>query len=254
MAVAYPFSSKQRISDTIGLMKISIVFCTLFLVLTACSKPVVKNPTPITSPKVKTTYPAEEYKIQVGDQLDIKFFYNPELNEQIVVRPDGRISLQLVNEVSASGLTPAELTSDLKKKYAKELSEPEITVIVRSFSPYKVYVDGEVKQVGVVALTPPMSVMQSIAQAGGFTEFARVNEVVIIRRTPSNELLAIPVNVQTVIDGTDMRQDINLAPYDIVYVPRSAIANATKWVDMYLRRTLLVLPSEFFLYYAAIKR
>ena len=235
-------------------MRLLLMLCILFPALSACSKPVVKNPTPVTSPKVKTTYPAEEYKIQVGDQLDIKFFYNPELNEQIVVRPDGRISLQLVNEVNVAGLTPTQLTDELKKKYAKELADPEVTVIVRSFTPYKVYVDGEVKQVGVVALTPPMSVMQSIAQAGGFTEFARPTEVVVIRRTPNNELLAIPINVQTVIDGTDMRQDINLAPYDIVYVPKSAIANAAKWVDMYLRRTLLVLPSEFFLYYAAVNR
>jgi len=231
---------------------VSLVF--ILLALAACSKPVVKNPTPLTSPQAKTAYPAPEYKIQVGDQLDIKFFYNPELNEQIVVRPDGKISLQLVNEVMAAGLAPAELTNVLKSKYAEDLADPEVTVIVRSFSPYRVYVDGEVNKVGVVALNPPMSVMQSITEAGGLKEGARANEIIVIRRKPDNTLMAIPINIETVIDGTDMGQDINLAPYDIVYVPRSAVANAAKWVDMYLRRTILVLPSEFFLYYAAVTR
>lgn len=225
------------------------------LVMFGCSRgPVVKNPTPHNAPQVKTAYPAPDYLIHVGDQLDIKFFYNPELNEAIVVRPDGKISLQLVNEVMAAGQTPEQLTKSLKEKYSAQLTDPEVTVIVRSFSPYKVYVDGEVRNVGVVALNPPLSVMQSIAEAGGLTEFARTNEIIIIRRKPDNTLMAIPINMETVIDGTDMSQDINLAPYDIVYVPRSPVGNAAKWVDLYLRRTILVLPQEFLLYYSAINR
>lgn len=227
----------------------------LVFVVFGCSRgPVVKNPTPYNAPQVKTFYPTPDYLIHVGDQLDIKFFYNPELNEAIVVRPDGKISLQLVNEVMAAGQTPEQLTKILKEKYSAELADPEVTVIVRSFSPYKVYVDGEVKNVGVVALNPPLSVMQSITEAGGLTELARTNEIIIIRRKPDNSLMAIPINMETVIDGTDMRQDINLAPYDIVYVPKSPIANAATWVDMYLRKTILVLPQEFLLYYSAVNR
>jgi len=73
--------------------------------------------------------PAKEYRIQPGDQLDIKLFYNPELNEQLTVRPDGRITLQLVNDVLAAGLTPAELTAVLTKAYATELRNPKVAVI-----------------------------------------------------------------------------------------------------------------------------
>jgi polysaccharide export outer membrane protein len=108
------------------------------LILISCS-PVVKNPTSLDFHTIKTNFPPEqEYKIQIGDQLDVKFFYNPELNEQVTVRPDGRISLQLVHEIIATGLTASELTDFLTKKYAPELKKPEITVIVRSFGAYKI--------------------------------------------------------------------------------------------------------------------
>ena len=83
----------------------------------------------------------QEFKIQVGDELDIKFFYNAGLNEQVIVRPDGRISLQLVQEIVAAGLTPAELTNVLVEKYSGELQRPVITVIVRAFGAQIIYVD-----------------------------------------------------------------------------------------------------------------
>ncbi|GKT10551.1 polysaccharide biosynthesis/export family protein [Desulforhabdus sp. TSK] len=226
----------------------------LILLLTACSTgPVVKNPTPVGSPAATFSHkPAAEYRINTGDQLDIKFFYNPELNEQLVVRPDGKISLQLIEEVMAAGRTPAELTEELKQKYTDELANPVLTVIVRSFTAQKVYVDGEVNKPGVVELVGPFTVLQSIAFSGGLRDTARTNEVVVIRRDNDYKPMAIPVNLRTVIDGTDMRQDIVLAPYDIVFVPKSPIGNAATWVDLYLRRTILVLPQEFLLYYSVI--
>ena len=225
-----------------------LVLLTLSIFFGACG-PVVKLPTPVGGPETKVPYPAGQYYISVGDQLDVKFFYNPELNENLVVRPDGRISLQLVGEVMAAGRTPEELTSTLKKQYADQLATPEVTVIVRSFTPYKVFVDGEVNSRQVVALVSPMNILQAITYAGGFTETARTDEVVVIRRSQEGKAVAIPVNTKVVIDGTDMRQNIELMPYDIVYVPRSAIGNAAKWVDLYLRRTILLLPEQFLLYY-----
>jgi len=112
--------------------------------------------------------PVEEYRIQAGDQLDIKFFYNKDLNEQVTVRPDGRISLQLVKTVVAAGLTPEQLTVNLKKAYSVHLKDPEIAVIVRSFSSQRIYVDGEVGKPGMLPLTGPTTVRQAISQAGGF--------------------------------------------------------------------------------------
>jgi protein involved in polysaccharide export with SLBB domain len=207
---------------------------------TGCSR-VVKNPTPLSDPGAQPPPITEqEYVIQPGDRLDIKFFYNSELNEQVTVRPDGRISLQLAHETMATGITPAELTLLLTEKYSRELEKPEITVIVRSFSAQKVFVGGEVNNPGILDLTRPMTVLQSIFGAGGTKDTARTREVIVIRRSSNNQPLIIPVNVEKVIAGTDPGQDITLLPFDVVFVPKSSIANVNQWVDQYLSK---IVPS-----------
>jgi len=178
--------------------------------------------------------------------LDFKYFYNPELNEQAVpVRPDGRISLQLIPEITAAGLTADELRNLLKQKYeSTDLRNVEITVIVRSFSAHKIFVDGEVNRPGMYPLVGPMTTLQAIAQAGGMRESARVNEVIVIRRGIDNKLIVTTKKLWKAIDGTDITQDILVMPYDIVYVPRSPIANFNLWIDQYIRRALpFSLPS-----------
>jgi protein involved in polysaccharide export with SLBB domain len=212
----------------------------LLLFLIACT-PAVKNPTPLSQHSIQTSpYLEQEYRIQVGDQLDIKLFYNPELNEQVTVRPDGRISLQLVREIMTAGLTPAELTDLLTKKYAAELKKPEVTVIVRSFGGHRIYVDGEVTKPGMFPLIGLTTVLHAIAQAGGMKDSARINEVIVIRHGAANKPMVLPVNLEKVRDGIDMRQDIPLKPYDIVFVPKSPIGNVNKWVDLYLRKNVPV--------------
>jgi protein involved in polysaccharide export with SLBB domain len=204
----------------------------------ACS-PVLKQSVPIDYQTMQASpSPEQPYKIQIGDQLDVKFFYNPELNEQVTVRPDGHISLQLVHEIGCAGLTPAELTKLLAEKYAPELKQPEITVIVRSFGAQKIFVDGEVTKPGMLPILGLMTVLQAISQAGGMKESARVDEVIIIRRGAANRPLAFPVNLQKALDGTDMSQDIALAPFDIVYVPRSPVADVNMWIDQYIRKNV----------------
>ncbi|MGO9952006.1 MAG: polysaccharide biosynthesis/export family protein [Dissulfurispiraceae bacterium] len=218
-----------------ALLLIVIFYWMLFM--KSCS--VVKNPSPLDNAQTKI-YPVtvQDYRIQAGDQLDIKFFYNPELNESLTVRPDGRISLQLANEIMAYGLTPAELTKVLKEKYSTELDNPEVTVIVRSFSAQKVYVDGEVAKPGVVPLTGSMTLLQAMSQAGGVKDTAKTSEVVIMRRISENKFNIYAVNVNKVIDGTDMSQDLPLMPFDIIYVPRTVIADLDIFVDQYLRKML----------------
>ena len=200
----------------------------------------VKTPTPVDYPGIQlpVSHVEEDYRIYVGDQLDIKFFYNPELNETVIVRPDGRISLQLVHELMAAGLTPAELRALLTKAYVTELKKPEVTVIIRSFAGRSVYVDGEVYRPGIFTPLRPITVLQSIAQAGGVKDSARTSEVVVIRRGADNKPLVIPVNIKKVVDGRDLKQDILLQPFDIVYVPKTFIANVNVWVDQYLRKNI----------------
>lgn len=180
----------------------------------------------------------QEYRIHVGDKLDIKFFYNPELNEIITVRPDGRIALQLVHEIIAAGMTPEELTNLLKDKYSLEIKNPEITVIVRSFSSQSIHVGGEVSKPGILDLIGPMTVFQALTRAGGLKDTSRLDEIIVIRRSADNKPVIISVNLKKMIDGTDMRQDIILMPYDIVYVPKSPIANINQWVGQYIRNNI----------------
>jgi polysaccharide export outer membrane protein len=223
----------------LGMRRI-IVFTILFIIflLMGCTS-VAKNPTPLNSIRTQTPPSQDQdYRIQVGDQLDIKFFFNPELNEQITVRPDGRLSLQLAHEIMAAGLTPAQLKDVLTEKYADELQQPEITVIVRSFGTQKVYVDGEVVRPGMIPLSGLMTILQAISQAGGVKYTARTSDVVVIRRDASDKPLAFSVNLQRIINGTDMSQDIALNPFDIIYVPKSPIANMNVWVDQYIRKNI----------------
>jgi protein involved in polysaccharide export with SLBB domain len=182
----------------------------------------------------------QEYRIHVGDQLEIKFYYNPELNEAVIVRPDGRISMQLVHEIRVAGMTPAELSGLLAKKYADEIKTPEITVIVRSFSAQKVHVGGEVSNPGILDLIGTMTVLQAVSSSGGFLDTARTEDVMVIRRNANNKPLVLSVNLKKVIDGSDVQQDVTLMPSDLVYVPKSQIANVNQWVNQYIRKNIPV--------------
>ena len=216
----------------------AILIVLFSLILTACATSASSVPPAESQSKLVSPVQTPEYQIRAGDQLDIKFFYNHDLNEQVFVRPDGRISLQLVHEIIVAGLTPAQLTDVLTKKYAEELDKPEITVIVRSFGGQRVYVDGEVNKPGIVNLVTPMTVMQVLAEAGGVKDSARMSELVIIRRGPDNRPLAFVVDMEKIIDGTEMGRDRYLMPSDIVYVPKSRIANVNQWVDQYIRKNI----------------
>ncbi len=208
----------------------------LIALLAGCSS-VVVNPAPL--PPVSQATPSE-YRIEPGDQMDVKFFYNPELNESVTVRPDGRISLQLANEIRAAGLTPAELTQELKRSYARELNHPELTVIMRKFAGQRVYVDGEVNRPGFVALAPEMTVLQSLAMAGGLKDSARTQEIVVIRREPQGKPQVFMLDLGEVVDGTNIGQDLALEPLDVVFVPKSPIGNVNMWLNQYLWQNIPV--------------
>ena len=219
--------------------------------LLACSHAVKGQPSLAYAEQQNAPPPADEYRIQSGDQLDIKFFYNKELNEQVTVRPDGRISLQLVRSIVAAGLTPEQLADQLTKVYSTQLKDPEIAVIVRSFSSQRVYVDGEVAKPGLIPLTGPTTVLQAISQAGGSLYTGNATDVMVIRRGPENQPLAMMVNMKKVRNGTDLAQDIYLKPFDIVYVPKTAIADVNLWIEQYLNR---MVPRIGFLYSIPVGR
>jgi len=185
-----------------------------------------------------------EYYIQPGDQLDIKFFYNPELNETVLVRPDGKISLQLIDDVQAASMTPSQLDRLLTKIYAKELKKPEITVIVRSFAGQRVYVGGEVNRQGIINLTAGMTALQAVFNAGGLKETADPESAIVIRKGPDNEPIPIRVDLSAFQEEYS-GAGFHLLPQDIVYVPKTFIAEANKFVNQYVERLLLYRGASF---------
>lgn len=213
-----------------------ILTAALVLTVAACAS---DRPNVMSAPPSQSQTP-RQYVIQPGDQLDIKFFYNPELNETITVRPDGKISLQLIDEMQAAGLTPSGLDETLTERYSKELRKPVVTVIIRSFANQRVYVGGEVNAQGLIELTAGMTPLQAVLSAGGLKETAKPEAAIVIRKGPDNQPVPFEVNLRTALYGSGSGIEMRLEPYDIVYVPRSAIANATLFVRQYIRDLLLV--------------
>ena len=180
-----------------------------------------------------------EYLIKPGDQLDIKFFYNNELNDTLTVRPDGKISLQLIDDVQAAGQSPSQLDKLLTQIYAKELKEPSVTVIVRSFTGQKIFVGGEVNTQGLVDFTPGITPLRAIINAGGFKETAKPENTLVIRKGEDNRPFTIRVDLDKELYGKNAGDVFEIKPFDIIYVPKTFIAKANKFVEQYIQKLLL---------------
>ena len=190
-----------------------------------------------------------EYRINPGDELTVKFYYNAELNETITVRPDGKISLLLVDDVQAAGLTPTELDKHLTKKYSRDLKDPVIAVIVRSFTGQQIFVAGEVARQGLIELTSGMTALSAVINAGGFKESAKPEASLIIRRGKGNQPFPIRVDLEKTLQGNSAGGDTQLRSFDIVYVPKSWIGKANVFVDQYIRNLLMFRGFDIGLWY-----
>jgi polysaccharide export outer membrane protein len=191
-------------------------------------------PTP--APSVARASHLAPYLIQVGDVLDLRLILNPELNEEVTVRPDGHISTTVVNDEVAYGRTVPDLTSALNADYSHELKNPRLSVIVKSFAPTRIYVGGEVANPGeFVTVGPNLTLSQALARAGGVKMMTGDEDrIFIIRRGDGDEPQFFSVRYQDVMWGKDSTADVRLAPYDVVYVPRAGVAEVYKFFNQYL--------------------
>jgi len=202
-------------------------------------KPQVYNTVSLGSPGTVVPPIEDQYKISVGDKLSIKLFYNPELNQEVIVRPDGRIALQLVNEVKCVTMTPAKLAEVLTEGYAKYLAQPpEVSVIVTALGGNKIFVGGEVSAAGLKDLTVPTTVLGAIILSGGFKDTGDRNQVILVRRDEDNKPRYMSLDIEKAMKGIDPSQDVYVQPYDVVVVPRSGIADVDLWVNQYLGQTI----------------
>lgn len=185
---------------------------------------------------VKAPRPARQiYMLQPGDTFDVKLFYSQELNESVVIRPDGRISLQLVGELQAAGLEPAELERELRSRYGKVLRDPSVTVIVKQVSAQRVFVAGEVRNPGEVALQSDMTALQAVSRAGFFTRDAETRNVVVLRYKGAEGPEFIVLDMKAMMDGrVESSGDVVLMPMDIVFVPQTQIAGLADFFGRYV--------------------
>jgi polysaccharide export outer membrane protein len=163
-----------------------------------------------------TTDPA--YKIGPDDMLDVNVWKEQELTRTLQVRPDGKISMPLLNDVQAAGMTPTQLAASLTEKLKKYLNAPQVTVIVTQTNSQRVYVLGEVTRPGAYALSPGMTVLQAISSAGGLTQYANGKKIFVMR-TENQRQSKYPFNYKDVLDGRKAEENVALKAGDTVVVP-----------------------------------
>ena len=185
-------------------------------------------------------YSKQTYRIEPGDSLSIRYTFHPEMNQEEIVRPDGKISAILVGELSVAGMTAAELSKHLVEQTSHRLRDPEVIVDLVRSSEKTIYVGGEVGRPSAVPYREGLSPLQAILAAGGFRETARLDSVILVRsQGQENDVVSRKINLEEVIvDG--VKEQIVLAPHDVIFVPRTAIANANIWVRQHIRDLLPV--------------
>jgi polysaccharide biosynthesis/export protein len=183
--------------------------------------PAGKVPTP-KSP-VQANVPAmdvpPEYVIGPQDVLGINFWRDADMTGDVTVRPDGRITLPLIGDLLAAGMTPEALGAAIHAAASKLISDPTVTVVVRQINSRKVFITGQVATPGAHVLTGPLTVMQLISLAGGLTEFAKKKDITVMRTDPTGKQIVLPFNYGDVARGRNLAQNVVLKPGDTVVVP-----------------------------------
>jgi len=158
------------------------------------------------------------YKIGPQDVLRIDVWKEPDISRTVPVRPDGKISLPLLNDVQAAGLTAMELAGVLRDGLTKYITSPQVTVTVTEINSRRVYCNGEVLKPGALLLLPNMTALQAISSCGGFTQFAKLKGIYILRMENGKQK-QYPFNYKDVIKGKKPEDNILLQPGDVIVVP-----------------------------------
>jgi protein involved in polysaccharide export with SLBB domain len=182
--------------------------------------------------------PEGRYRIEPGDTLQIRYPFHPERDQQEIVRPDGTLRAAEIGDVEVAGRTTGEVQRLLVERSSTVLRDPQVVVNVTEFSPKSVYVGGEVGAPGSVAYRKGLTVVQAIANVGGLLPTARRDSVILIRPdTVPDRYVSRRIDVAATLDRGDPEL-VTLAPHDVLYVPRSGIAQANVWVDQHFTKLL----------------
>lgn len=191
-------------------------------------------PGPDMAPALYAAPVLDEYQLQIGDQLSIRSYYDSYLNQDVTIRPDGRISVILLGEIPTAGLTPEQLQNLLATRYTAILDSPDIAVIVKQTADSQVFIGGEVASPTVVPMTGSLTLRQAITAAGGAQPTADLKQVLIMRKDDSGNVVASKVDLASALVSNS--PDLFLRRHDLVFLPKSGIAIAGDYVDLYVNR------------------
>jgi polysaccharide biosynthesis/export protein len=180
--------------------------------------PPSEPPDPKNTVEVQAQAQPADYLIGPDDVLAVNVWKEPEISRSVPVRPDGKISLPLIGDLIASGRTPLELQDAIKGQLVRYVSHPAVTVIVQEAKSQKFNIVGEVERPGSYPLSTPMTVLDAIAVAGGFRDFAKTSKIYVLR-TDQGSRTRLPFNYKKVIKGDNFQQNVDLKPRDTVVVP-----------------------------------
>jgi len=190
-------------------------------------------------PSAPAAQPASlAYRIQPGDTLDVKFQYNPELNDQPTVQPDGRISMLLAHDVKVGGLTTEQVRQTISDAYAQELIKPSVSVAIKGAVAWRVFVGGEVTTPNEFTGTGPAPTLtQAIALAGGLKDSGDAEKIVLLRRT-NGKAVGYMMKFAKPAKGKRPAGDVQLDTDDTLYVPKTGVANVYTAFNQYFKQFL----------------
>ncbi len=217
--------------------RLALAMASAALVLCGCASEPVARATPSFPNIGYASWREDEpaYRLYPGDVLDVAAPSAPELNRTVTVQPDGRISLPLIRPIMAADRSVQQLEAELTQAYTSQLVRPQIDVDVKTATPLRVFVGGEVGKPGIYDMPGDITALQAVIMAGGFTTTARDRSVVIIRRGPDGRPMMRHANLHSAIFQAGQTDQVPLRRFDIIYVPRTGIANADLFVLQYIR-------------------
>jgi len=164
----------------------------------------------------------DNYVLGSGDQIEVNVFGEPDLTRTVTIKPDGIIALPLINQVTATGKTAAQLEAELTRLYSKYLKKPSVSILVRQFRMNPIYVMGEVSKPGRYDLTYEMTFLDALTLAGGGTDKANLDGAQLVR-VENGKNKAIPIRANQMIQGKAATPNLKLQPGDLIYVPRRGL-------------------------------
>jgi len=177
------------------------------------------------------------YRIGEGDKIRVQFPLTPEMNEDVTVRPDGKITLVSAGEVELSSLTTAAASQAVAGAALRRLKNPKVEIAVIDPASARIFIGGEVRAPGLYPVVGPVTLTGAMSLAGGALDTARLGEVIVLRRSPGGRPMMRLYNVRANLEGMDT-QNMRLYQGDIVFVPKSHIAEMNLWIDQFINKML----------------